>query len=59
VLLERLVPSCCDGDRNYHYCYSTTQALTYLRLMNLKLALVINFGKRLVKDGIHRVVNKL
>ena len=34
------------------------QALTYLRLMNLKLALVINFGKRLVKDGIHRVVNR-
>ena len=36
-----------------------TQALTYLRLLNLKLALVINFGERLVKNGIHRVVNKL
>lgn len=35
------------------------QALTYLRLLNLKLALVINFGERLVKDGIHRVVNGL
>ncbi len=35
------------------------QALTYLRLLNLKLALVINFGQRLVKDGIHRVVNGL
>jgi GxxExxY protein len=35
------------------------QALTYLRLLNLKLALVINFGKTRVKDGIHRVVNRL
>lgn len=35
------------------------QALTYLRLMDLKLALVVNFGKRLVKDGISRVVNGL
>jgi GxxExxY protein len=36
-----------------------SQALTYLRLRNLKLALVINFGERYVKDGIHRVVNGL
>ena len=35
------------------------QALTYLRLMDLKLALVVNFGQRLVKDGISRVVNGL
>ena len=35
------------------------QALTYLRMLTLKLALVINFGERLVKDGIHRVVNDL
>jgi GxxExxY protein len=35
------------------------QALTYLRLLDLRLALVINFGEKLVKDGIHRVVNKL
>lgn len=35
------------------------QALTYLRLLDLKLALVINFGEKLVKDGIHRVVNRL
>ena len=36
-----------------------SQALTYLRLTNLKLALVINFGERYVKHGIHRVVNGL
>jgi GxxExxY protein len=35
------------------------QALTYLRMRGLKLALVINFGGRVVKDGIHRVVNGL
>lgn len=35
------------------------QALTYLRLRNLKLALVINFGEKYVEDGIHRVVNGL
>ena len=35
------------------------QMLTYLRLTQLKLGLVINFGERYVKDGIHRVVNGL
>ena len=36
-----------------------SQALTYLRLLNLRLALVINFGEPVVKRGIHRVVNGL
>lgn len=35
------------------------QALTYIRLMKLKLALVINFGSKRLVDGIKRVVNKL
>ena len=35
------------------------QMLTYLRLTGLRLGLVINFGERLVKDGIHRIVNGL
>ncbi len=35
------------------------QMLRYLRLTGLKLGLVINFGERLVKDGIHRIVNRL
>lgn len=35
------------------------QMLTYLRLTGLKLGLVINFGERFVKHGIHRVVNGL
>jgi GxxExxY protein len=35
------------------------QMLTYLRLTGLKVGLVTNFGERLVKDGIHRIVNRL
>ena len=35
------------------------QALTYLRLMNLRLAMVINFGESRVGTGTHRVVNGL
>jgi GxxExxY protein len=34
-----------------------SQLLTYLRLANLKVGLVINFGERYVRDGIHRVIN--
>ena len=35
------------------------QALTYLRLLDLKLALVVNFGNGLVSQSIRRVVNGL
>ena len=35
------------------------QMLTYLRWTKLRLGLVINFGERLVKNGIFRVVNGL
>ena len=35
------------------------QALTYLRVADLKLALVINFGKCRVANGVRRVVNGL
>jgi hypothetical protein len=33
--------------------------LTYLRLMNLQVGLLINFGEAVLKDGIHRTVNNL
>ena len=36
-----------------------SQLLTYLRLTGLRLGLVINFGERLVKNGIYRVANGL
>lgn len=35
------------------------QTLTYLRLSGLKLALLINFNSDILKDSIHRIVNKL
>jgi GxxExxY protein len=35
------------------------QVLTYLRLTNLKLGLVINFGQKRLIDGWDRVVNNL
>jgi GxxExxY protein len=34
----------------------TAQVLTYLKLMNLRLAFLINFNEQLIKDGIHRIV---
>ena len=36
-----------------------SQLLTYLRLTNLRLGLLINFGETSLKQGIHRVVNNL
>ena len=35
------------------------QLLTYLKLTDMKLGLLINFNTALIKDGIHRIVNKL
>lgn len=35
------------------------QTLTYLKLSNMKLALLINFNTKLLKSGIHRIVNNL
>jgi len=45
--VENLVP--------VHY----SQVLTYLRLSNLKLGLLINFNCNYLKEGIHRLVNNL
>ncbi len=35
------------------------QLLTYLRLADMRLGLLINFGQELLKDGICRIVNNL
>ena len=35
------------------------QVQTYLKLTGCKLALLVNFNVNLIKDGIHRIVNKL
>lgn len=46
----------CKSTVDYNSIFEA-QALTYLRLTGLKVALVINFGEKMLKDGIHRVVN--
>jgi len=33
------------------------QLLTYLRLSDRKLGLLVNFGENLIKDGVSRVIN--
>jgi GxxExxY protein len=48
----------CKATVQYNTIFEA-QLLTYLRLTGLKLGLVINFGEKRVKDGIHRVVNGL
>lgn len=45
--LENLAP--------VHYA----QLLTYLKLSDKKLGLLMNFNSKILKDGIHRIVNKL
>lgn len=35
------------------------QVQTYLKLTGIKLGILINFNVHLIKDGIHRIVNKL
>lgn len=48
----------CKAVAQYNAIFEA-QILTYLRLTGLKLGMVINFGERIVKDGVHRVVNGL
>jgi len=35
------------------------QLLTYLRVADMRLGLLLNFGQSLMKDGISRIVNRL
>jgi len=58
ILVEKLVIVEVKAVTDYNSIFEV-QALIYLRQLNLKLALVINFGEKYVKNGIHRVVNGL
>ncbi len=58
MLVEKLVIVEVKAVSTYNSIFEA-QALTYLRLMNLRLALVINFGEKYVKNGYHRVVHHL
>ncbi|MDD2500924.1 MAG: GxxExxY protein [Geobacter sp.] len=44
---------------NGHNPVYGAQLLTYLRLLDKRLGLVLNFGLPALKDGIYRVVNRL
>lgn len=44
-----------DGIANNH----KSQLLTYLKLTDIKLGLLINFNNSMLKDGVYRVVNHL
>ena len=57
-MIEKKVIVECKALAVYNLIFES-QLLTYLRLSGLKLGLVINFGAVLVKNGIHRVVNRL
>ena len=52
IILELKV---CDKLEPIH----RAQLLTYFKLSNLKLGLILNFNVPLMRDGITRVVNKL
>ena len=45
----------CEALHDIHMA----QVLTYLKLSNCKLGLLINFNVTLLKDGVKRIVNKL
>jgi len=58
LLVEDKVIVECKATTEYYPIFDA-QLLTYLRLTGIKLGLVINFGEKLLKNGIHRVVNGL
>lgn len=58
LLVEGIVVVECKATAEYNWIFES-QVLTYLRMTGLKLGMVINFGEKFVKDGIHRVVNGL
>ena len=58
LLVEGIVIVECKATSEYNAVFES-QVLTYLRMTGLKLGLVINFGEKFVKEGIHRVVNGL
>lgn len=58
LLIDNCVIVECKAVTQYNDIFEA-QVLTYLRQTGLKLGMVINFGEKLVKNGIHRVANHL
>ena len=44
---------------NIQSVFTKSKLLTYLRLSNMKLGLLVNFNVELIKDGITRIANGL
>jgi GxxExxY protein len=58
LLVDRLVVIECRATSENHPIINA-EALTYLRLLKLRLALVTNFGQGRIVEGWHRIVNGL
>lgn len=56
LLVEKQIIVEVKATTTYHPIHES-QLLTYLRLMDLRLGLVINFGQETVKAGTDRVIN--
>ena len=55
LVMDKLVieTKCVDALNDIHFA----QTLTYIKLGNYKLGLLINFNVVLLKDGIKRIIN--
>ena len=58
LLVEKVIIVECKATMENNPLFAA-QCLTYLRLTDLRLGMVINFGMKQLRDGIERVVNKL
>ncbi|HNN56178.1 MAG TPA: GxxExxY protein [Novosphingobium sp.] len=56
LLVERCVVVELKSSQQFAPVYGK-QVLTYLRLMNLQVGLLLNFGQATMKEGIRRIVN--
>lgn len=56
IIVDRKVLVEVKATEKNHPIYET-QVLTYLKLSNRKLGLLINFGSLYIKDGISRIIN--
>jgi GxxExxY protein len=57
LIAEKVIVE-CKASNKFNNVFKA-QALTYLRLTDLRLGIVINFGEKKIIDGFHRVVNRL
>ena len=57
ILSEKIIGCCITIHKllSLHW----KQVLTYLKLANLRLGLLVNFNTTILKEGINRIVNNL